>query len=296
MKHTLSGTLLIGLCLTLSSALDESPEAGGTPGGSTGKAAAPVSSVWQRVTDRIYCGGEPAGFEALAAQGFTAVVSVDGIPPDVAAARRAGLRYVHIPMGYDGVHDHARLSLARLVQELDGPMYIHCHHGHHRAPVAAAVAGILAGELDHARGLELLRRAGTSPDFVGLWHAVETCERPARGTHLPELVETADLASTAEVMAKIDWAWAKLRMTRDVGWTKAQQPHEQAVLLREGFREFRRSLADDLGDDFTRRLADAEQLAQQLGVAVETQDWRRANDAVVSLSASCADCHSRFRD
>src|SRR5688572_4221378 len=44
-----------------------------------------------------------ASFKELAAQGVRTVISVDGAKPDVVAAREHGLRYVHLPIGYDGV-------------------------------------------------------------------------------------------------------------------------------------------------------------------------------------------------
>src|SRR5262245_9667583 len=59
-----------------------------------------------RVSPRIYSGGEPRGAEAFAALkklGVKTVISVDGAAPDVEAARKVGIRYVHLPIGYDGI-------------------------------------------------------------------------------------------------------------------------------------------------------------------------------------------------
>src|SRR5690606_17968735 len=102
-----------------------------------------------QVSETIYTGGEPkddAAFAALAKLGVKTVVSVDGAEPNVKAARAHGLRYVHIPIGYDGVSEEAGKSLARLVRDAQGPFYIHCHHGTHRGPAAAAVACVAAGQ------------------------------------------------------------------------------------------------------------------------------------------------------
>src|SRR5262245_48501413 len=55
------------------------------------------------VSERIYSGGQPQGeqaFQSLARLGVKTVVSVDGARPDVDAAHRNGLRYVHVPIGY----------------------------------------------------------------------------------------------------------------------------------------------------------------------------------------------------
>jgi hypothetical protein len=62
------------------------------------------------VSSKVICGGQPegdAGFEKLAALGVKTIISVDGISPNVEAAHRHGIHYVHLPFGYDGVPDSA---------------------------------------------------------------------------------------------------------------------------------------------------------------------------------------------
>src|SRR5262245_5214765 len=58
-----------------------------------------------RVSERVYSGSSPdgdAGFAALEKLGVKTIISVDGAKPDAEAAGRHGLRYVHLPFGYDG--------------------------------------------------------------------------------------------------------------------------------------------------------------------------------------------------
>src|SRR5262245_19658660 len=72
-----------------------------------------------RLTDRLYSGGNPegdAGFASLQQLGVRTVISVDGARPDVERARTYGLRYVHLPIGYDGVPEGQALRLARAVR------------------------------------------------------------------------------------------------------------------------------------------------------------------------------------
>ncbi len=79
------------------------------------------------------------GFETLRQMGVRTIVSVDGAEPDVKLAKAHGLRYIHLPIGYNGM-DHTRtLEIAKAVKqaEADGPVYIHCHHGMHRSAGAA---------------------------------------------------------------------------------------------------------------------------------------------------------------
>ena len=57
------------------------------------------------VSEKLYSGAAPEGdrgFSTLQALGIRTVITVDGARPDVAIARRFGLRYVHLPFGYDG--------------------------------------------------------------------------------------------------------------------------------------------------------------------------------------------------
>jgi protein tyrosine phosphatase (PTP) superfamily phosphohydrolase (DUF442 family) len=94
-----------------------------------------------RVSERIYSGGNPddeRGFAALAKLGVKTAISVDGARPDVETARRFGIRYVHLPFGYDGIPKDRIAELAKCAATMQGPLYIHCHHGKHRGPAAVA--------------------------------------------------------------------------------------------------------------------------------------------------------------
>ena len=257
-----------------------------------------------KITDRVYCGGEPQNqdaFAQLAALGIKTVVSVDGAQPDIEEAHRHGLRYVHIPIGYDGIHENAGLSLARLVRDADGPFYIHCHHGRHRGPTAAAVACIAAGELDQKSALDVLQRAGTSKDYGGLWRAVETYRVPPNDAELPKLVEVAEISSFLAAMAHIDRAYDNLKLCRDAGWVTPSNhpdlvPHQQALLLKEGFRESRRNLSDGFGPPIAHWIADAENIAQNVEDALAANDQHTAAKEFRVLAQSCTRCHERYRN
>ncbi len=257
-----------------------------------------------KITDKIYCGGEPHdedAFAQLAVLGIRTVVSVDGVQPDVDQARAHGLRYVHIPIGYDGIDEYAGLSLARLVQDADGPVFIHCHHGRHRGPAAAAIACLAAGEMDHQAALTILERAGTSKDYAGLWQAVETYRVPGNHAVLPDLVETAEIASFAAAMAQVDRAFANLKRCRDAEWTAPSIhpdliPHQQAKLLKEGLRESRRNLTGVRDSQFSRWLEEAEWAAQNVETALTHTDLPLAEEQFQVLSQSCTRCHEQYRN
>src|SRR5690606_6266566 len=116
--------------------------------------------------------GVEAHFDALAAAGVRTVVSVDGARPMVEAAESRGMRYIHIPTQYAGVGTKEALQLAKALRDAPRPVYIHCHHGKHRGPAAAALALVQLGEIDADEGLDLLKAAGTSPSYPGLYACV----------------------------------------------------------------------------------------------------------------------------
>ena len=258
-----------------------------------------------RVTDKIYSGGTPGSeqaFASLVRLGVRTIVSVDGATPDAQAARRHGLRYVHIPIGYDGIDREAGLSLARVVQEVSGPIYVHCHHGRHRAPSAAAIASIAAGKCDGRGALKILELAGTSKDYAGLWRSVSRYQPPPPGLELPDLVETAEVHSFSAAMAKIDHAYDNLKLCRDAQWSTPKDhpdlvPVHEALLLKEGLHESARNLAEGFNAEFKSWLTQAESIAQALEASLKSN---APSDDITpkfnALAASCKECHIKYRD
>jgi hypothetical protein len=79
-----------------------------------------------RVHEKVISGGLPEGDEAFAELkdlGIKTVISVDGAKPDVATSKKYGMRYVHLPHGYDGVPEQRGKELAKPVRDLPGPIY-----------------------------------------------------------------------------------------------------------------------------------------------------------------------------
>jgi protein tyrosine phosphatase (PTP) superfamily phosphohydrolase (DUF442 family) len=258
-----------------------------------------------KVTERLYSGSEPHGEEGIASLqklGVKTIVSVDGAKPNVETARKYGMRYVHIPIGYDGVPEEAGLLLAHLVREADAPFYVHCHHGKHRGPAAAAVACIAAGDMKGEEALQILVRAGTSKDYAGLWRDVEAYTPPPADAELPELVEVAEVGSFAAAMAQVDRAYDNLKLCRDVQWTVPPDhpdlvPAQESLLLQEGLHEAARNLADDEYDEqFKEWLVEAETLAIDLRAALQANDVTKATEQSVKLEQSCKQCHVKYRD
>ena len=259
-----------------------------------------------RVSKSTYSGGEPRGdtaFKALHGIGIRTVVSVDGAQPDVEAARRHGLRCVHIPLGYDSIERQAAWSLVRLARESKAPVFVHCHHGRHRGPAAAAIVCLAGGELTKQEALQFLRRAGTSAHYSGLWKAVREFETPPRRARLPELVERADSGTAAQAMAEIDRAMDYLEMCRDAMWGVPPEhpdlvPANQALLVKEGFRESSRHLGNMYDQRYGVWLKEAESHAADLERALRRsrRDLASAGRYYSLLRDSCTRCHHQYRD
>src|SRR5262245_39148534 len=171
--------------------------------------AAHLPNPW-RIHPQVISGGLPEGdaaFAELAALGVKTVISVDGAKPDVALAKKHGLRYVHLPHGYNGISTERVMELAKAVRDLPGPVYIHCHHGKHRSPAAAAVACVGAGLLESSAAEPFLKAAGTSENYPGLYSSAREARRFEKRL-LDELAsefpETAKIPPFAEAMVALE--------------------------------------------------------------------------------------------
>src|SRR5262249_53233573 len=143
-----------------------------------------------RLSPRLYSGGQsgPESFAALRDLGIKTIVSVDGSQPDVEAARRVGLRYVHLPVGYDGIPRDRAVRIIKATRALPRPVFVHCHHGKHRGPTAAALCGVASEGWSKGQALAWLKAAGTSPDYHDLFATVDRFTPPSAD----ELTEAGD--------------------------------------------------------------------------------------------------------
>ena len=73
------------------------------------------------LSPNLYSGSAPEGdlgFASLNKLGIKTILTVDGTAPDVSAAHRHGLRYIHIPHGYDGIDAQTQAWLIKAVEIL----------------------------------------------------------------------------------------------------------------------------------------------------------------------------------
>lgn len=269
-----------------------------------------------RLNARVISGGLPEGDEAfaeLADMGVKTIVSVDGAKPDVERARSFGLRYVHLPHGYDGIAAKRASELAKATRDLPGPIYIHCHHGKHRSPAAASVACVSIGLTRREDASAILKLAGTSENYRGLYQSVAEAKR-LDDALLDELrvefTESVELPPLAQTMVDIDRIFERLKSLSVKNWrppgdAAELDPAHEALLLREQYVELARmDAAKKSGEEFLRLVSEGEQAAEALESAL--RDWKAKGSgepiptaipsAFERATKNCATCHRQVRD
>jgi protein tyrosine phosphatase (PTP) superfamily phosphohydrolase (DUF442 family) len=260
-----------------------------------------------RVTSKVIAGAEPVGdaaFAALRDMGVRTIISVDGASPDVASAEKFGLRYVHLPITYAGVTDAEGKSIAKAIDELPGPIYLHCHHGKHRAAAAVAVACVENGSLATDQAETILKLFGTGENYKGLWKAAREAQ-PLSASALDAVkvnyVPVQKIGPLAESMVSLDERWDQMKQVQKNHWkSPASNPDldaaHQALLVEETFREIGRTAAKDRPPEFHRLLAQAEQNAHALQQKLAAGDLAGAEERFKLVTKSCSTCHASYRD
>lgn len=272
-------------------------------------AARHLANVW-RITDKVLSGGQPAdeaAFQELADLGVKTVISVDGMKPDAETALKHGLRYVHLPHGYDGIPEERAQELAKAVRDLPGPIYIHCHHGQHRSPSAAAVACVGAGLLDRSLAERVLTLAGTSENYQGLYASARAAQ-PFDAALLDALEAEFSAASAvpplAEAMVALEQTHDHLQQIAAAGWKSPPahpdlEPAHKALLLREHFAELlRMDEVTQRPEAFLQSLRESETAAQSLEGALRARPMstEAAQASLDRVGQRCAACHQEYRD
>lgn len=269
------------------------------------------------LTEKVISGAQPedaAAFDELKKLGVKTIISVDGATPEVRLAKAHGLAYMHLPIGYDGVPKNRAEELAKAILEQPGKIYVHCHHGKHRGPAAAAVALCITGDLTNDQALAVLKVAHTGENYKGLWASAREAQKSS-----PEAlkalqvtyVEAAKIPPLAEAMVNVDLTHERIEEVRKAGWRMPKDhpdldpPHE-ALQLKEYFRELQRT--DDTKvrpDDFKKWMKEGEDAAESLEKVL--RDWKEkqkgegeiskaADEALTRINQSCSACHNVYRN
>jgi len=302
--------IVIGLSLLVANV---APAAERTQPASTNGIGTPLPSTYVhnlfRASTNVFSGNSPdsdAAFAEIAKLSVKTIISVDGGKPLVDLARKHGMRYIHLPIGYDGVPSNRVAELTKAAQTAEGPFYVHCHHGLHRGPAAVAVICEATGGWTTNQAVGWLKQAGTSPDYSGLYRSAMEFRLPeaAALARIVELPEVAKTSSLVEAMVAIDEECARLKEAQKTGWKNIPNqpdivPAHTATILWEHFKEMVR-LNDTAKrpDDYRIKLAASEKAADQFRALLrDSKSDTAARDAAFkSLGQTCGACHQAYRN
>lgn len=271
-----------------------------------------------RLSDRIISGSEPHDAEALAqlaAWGVKTVISVDGKVPDLEGAAASGLEYVHIPIRYGGITDDEVMQIAKSFRELEGPFYVHCFHGRHRGPAAAAIGRVALDGLERDVAIAEMRQwCSTAAKYDGLYSTVATARIPSAAETAAyefDFAPAHQASGMREGMIVMTRVWDEVKIVRKNGWRIDPEhpdvdPLQSATIFAQLFRDCDGlERPDGAGEDFEEMLAEgltgADRLVELLtdcraeGLSAETklEELELAYDVV---SESCLDCHVDYRN
>jgi hypothetical protein len=271
--------------------------------------------------DDVWSGSVPegdAGFDSLTSLGVRTILSVDGALPDLERARSRGMRYVHLPIGYNGFDQARKLELARAVRDLPRPIYIHCHHGKHRSAGASAAIAVSLGWLTPDQASARMAVSGTAKGYTGLWQCtaesapIAAALLDAAPSDFPERTMPSSLVAA---MVEIDEVHDRLKLAQRAGWHAPADHPDLAPLADAGrLADLYRLLDDDaqLKDVPESERATVREWLVREGLAAArleavieamgepTSDRgalaQRADASLALLGASCKACHQRHRD
>lgn len=249
------------------------------------------------------------GFATLRAMGVKTIISVDGAAPNVDLAKSYGLRYVHLPIGYNGFDQARKAELVRATRDAmqDGPVYIHCHHGKHRSAGAAAAVAASLGWMTTQEAVARMKVSGTAPDYKGLY----TCAADAQVMSAAAIdLVPANFPPVAapkgfvKSMVQVDEAMESLKAIQKASWgVPADHPDVVPAAVAGQLADLLRVLpvgdrAQREGQAFSLALQQCADLAQRFedALTAKPMDPQRVEAQFKALNASCKDCHVRFRD
>ena len=272
-----------------------------------------------RLSDDILSGSEPEGhlaLEHLAELGIRTILSVDGKAPEHEAAAILGMRYVHVPIRYHGIEPEEQLAIAKTFRELEGPFYVHCFHGKHRGPAAAAIGRVVRDGAPREQAIAEMRQyCGTSSSYEGLYATIAAGDLPsAEQTAAFEFDFAPEhrVEGLRQAMVELPRSFDLLVDMSERDWQpKADHPdanaRNEAAKLVELFEQlngdgevlaapadFRRHVAESI--EHSKALV--RELEQAALGPVDGRDEANdaAREALQALRQVCRECHREYRN
>jgi len=261
------------------------------------------------LSETVISGSEPHGdaaFEHLAGMGVKTILSVDGKAPDEEAAERHGMHYVHVPIHYSGISSDELVRIAKTFREAEGPFFVHCFHGKHRGPAAAAVGRLVLDGATRAQALAEMRQwCGTSWKYEGLFGTIASGEMPTRrqsARYAWDFPAAHPLGGFRQAMVGVARHWDNLVALEKRDW-KADPKHpdvdaqnEAAKLLglfgrANGLDQIKKS-----PEDFRDWMDTSVEQGDKLLRALKAGETGKASKALRVIKQSCGSCHASYRN
>ena len=268
--------------------------------------------------DGFYSGSAPAGdagFDSLSSLGIKTILSVDGAIPEIELAEKHGMRYVHLPIGYDGFDDARKAQLVRAVRDLPKPIYLHCHHGKHRSAGAAGTIAVSLGWLTNDEAATRMKVCGTAAGYKGLW-ACTAAAAPmtaiaidAATSDFPKITKPDSFVAS---MVEIDETLDRLKLAEKNEWLAPKDHPDLAPISDAGkLADLFRLIGEPPAKPNLNPQEQAERLAQihlwlkaegmkanELERMLENSSAKTAemSQTLAAIGASCKQCHVKYRD
>ena len=259
-----------------------------------------------------YSGSAPegeAGFDTLTSLGVKTIISVDGAEPALIPAKARGIRYIHLPIGYNGFDDERKLQLVRATRDAmrDGPVYLHCHHGKHRSAGAAGAIGVSLGWGSPSRMVRRMKVSGTSPSYCGLYACTRSATiipASAIDAVTPDFPEVSHPAGFVKGMIEIDAINERLKLIEKANWlvpdghpdlvpaAEAGQMADLLRLLAEGDRARNRPA----GFAAALHINELSAVALEEMLAAGEKDGKKLSAQFARIAEGCSHCHVKYRD
>lgn len=268
-----------------------------------------------KLSDRIISGSEPHGDEALekiAEMGVKTILSVDGKVPDAETAAALGMRYVHVPIQYKGISDEESSQIVKTFRELEGPFYVHCFHGKHRGPAAAALGRIAVDGVEREQAIAEMRQwCGTAEKYEGLYRTIAEVNVPTVSdteNYAFDFPAAHPFGGFRQMMVDLPRVFDKLKALSRNDWKVDPEhpdvdPYNEAAKLVDLFEhgnsldevaikpeDFRRWMDDSVREAHALKAALAEHRA---GTAIDFEAVERAYKGVAN---ACNACHKVYRN
>ncbi len=263
-----------------------------------------------RVAEDLYCGPQPRtadDFAALKAAGVRAVIGLDGVVPNGKLAQQAGLRVVHVPVGFSDAEEHVPTLLA-VMQRVPGPWYMHCRYGRPRTPAMVAMVAQVRYGWSKTQVADWLKQAGVDDGYQGLAASLAAFRPPSGDAVAQAKIPGAQTKTTPLVhsMAALLDDWEPLRQAAASEFKEATPETLNRLAKHAGAVEtYLRRLAQeetvaDWGADFVGEMAESAKatgaLAAALRTAAESGNLETLPPAMKAAGSRCGACHSTYRN